>query len=274
MKRRSWLWFVASAILAIVAGVVVIIILRQATAGPAVEAEVRRQAVVVVLQPLDVNTILRADMLRLEERDDPPSGVAVRVQDVLGAVTLRPYAAGEPILMQDLRGARGQPTGQELPLMLTEDTIAVALPADDILSKWGTVVPGDHIDVFVTLDVLLETPLRPRAGVLYPEIEREQVFDHVSVLMLQNLEVLQIIEEPQTTQEGEGPPPLRNRALVLMITPQDASVLRYIQTVPDGEKTISLALRSPENTTLFDTEAVNINYILLRYGIDLPEEFQ
>jgi len=92
------------------------------------------------------------------------------------------------------------------------------------------------------------------------------------VLTLQNLEVLQVIEEPtpvqpeqqqQQQQQALVPP----RALILKIDPQDALVLNYLL---DSVGKISLALRSPNNNTLFEVEPVNINYLMLRYGIRLP----
>jgi hypothetical protein len=103
-------------------------------------------------------------------------------------------------------------------------------------------------------------------------LERDQTMDNVSVLALQNLQVLQIIEEPtqQPVEEGETPPP-RNRALVLKIDPQDAVVLKYLR---DSLSVLDLALRNPENETLFSVEPVNINYLVLRYGISLPQPLE
>ena len=53
--------------------------------------------------------------------------------------------------------------------------------------------------------------------------------DGVSVLTLQNLEVVQIIEEPAPEGEQDPEQPiLRNRALILKADPQDAVVLKYL----------------------------------------------
>ena len=61
------------------------------------------------------------------------------------------------------------------------------------------------------------------------------------------------------------------RALILKIDPQDAIVLKYLR---DSEGTIDVALRSPENNALYDVEPVNINYLALRYGIELPQTLE
>jgi len=240
-------------------------------------SQVPKQSVVVARNPIGANDVVRVDNVTLQERDQIPSGAAVEVQDVVGGTALRNIAAGEVIVMQDIRIITGT---QDLPFLL-EDKIAVALPADDILSQWGAVMPGDHVDVLFTLDLILEKPMYTEdigtveEAQLYQLIERDQSLDGVSVLTLQNLEVLQIIEEPQVEEEQqaqqEGPPEPRQRALVLKIDPQDAVVLKYLQ---DSVGTIDLALRSPENEALFTVQPVNINYLMLRYGIVLPQPLE
>jgi Flp pilus assembly protein CpaB len=232
---------------------------------------VEKQAVVVALSPIAVNDIIRVDKVSLEERDDIPSGAAVAVKDVDGGVVLRDIAAGEPILMQDI-----YIPGESVEDIL-EDKVAVALPAQDILSKWGAVLPGDHVDVLITMDVILETPMYPQDVRTAEElslygIERDQSMDDVSVLTLQNLEVIQIIEEPapEGEQDPEQPIP-RNRALILKAEPQDAVVLKYLLDVVGS---VSLAKRSPENEALFNVQPVNINYLMLRYGVVLPQPLE
>jgi len=284
MKRRSWLWFIASVVLAILAGVLAVVFLNRAASEDTGRATIPKQSVVVARQPLAANTFIRADNVTVEERQEIPSGAAVLVQDVLGKMTLRDIAQGEIIRMQDLTsfGLTSGITGtRDLPLLLGDDKIAVALPADDILSQWGAVLPGDHVDLLFTMDLILETPLlweeikTPEEGQLYQSLERDQSQDNVSVLTLQNLEVLQILEEPQPegvqqASQEETPQP-RARALVLKIDPQDAIVLKYLR---DSMGTIDVALRSPTNNTLFNVQPVNINYLALRYGIVLPQPLE
>jgi Flp pilus assembly protein CpaB len=286
MKRRSWLWFIASAILAVLAGILAIAALNWAASRNAAVAPTPKQSVVVARNPIAANSILRADNVTVEERDEIPSGAAVRVQDVLGQMTLRDIATGEVILMQDVASVgltAGISETRNLPILLGDDKIAVALPANDILSKWGAVLPGDHVDVLFTIDVILETPMKledivtTEEGQVYQGLERDQSLDNVSVLTLQDLEVLQILEEPQpdTTQQAQQqqqqPTEPRQRALILKINPQDAVVLKYLI---DSVGTIDLALRSPSNSTLFDVQPVNINYLVLRYGIVLPQPLE
>lgn len=268
MKRRNWLWFVASALLAVLAGVLAMVFLGQRQ--PETEAA-PKQAVVVAVSAIAVNDVIRVDKVISEERDIIPSGAAMAVKDVDGGVVLRNYAAGEVILMQDIY----MPGDGEDDIL--GDQVAVALPANDILSKWGVLLPGDHVDVLITLDVVLETPMYPQDVRTLEElqlyaIERDQSMDDVSVLTLQNLEVIRIVEEPAPEGEQDPEQPLlRNRALILKADPQDAVVLKYLLDIVGR---VSLAKRSKENEALFNVQPVNINYLMLRYGVVLPQPLE
>ena len=275
MKRRTWVWFIASAVLAVLAGVLALVVLDRAAKQEMIVAPEPKQSVVVARQPLAANSILRADNVTIEERQEIPRGAAVQVQDVLGTMTLRDMAEGEVILMQDVTNL-GET--RNLPRLLGDDKIAVAIPAGDILGEWGAVLPGDHVDVLFTHDVILETPMYPadwvEQGRSLETVERDQSMDDVTMLALQNLEVLQILEEPRpAVPEGQQEAPLEPpaRALLLKIDPQDALVLKYLI---NSESVVDLALRSPTNTSFYDVQPVNINYLMLRYGILVPQPLE
>ena len=276
MKRRTWIWFIISAVLAVLAGVLALLVLDRAAEQEMIVAPEPKQSVVVARQPLAANSILRADNVTIEERQEIPSGAAVQVQDVLGTMILRDIAEGEVILMQDITSL-GET--RNLPRLLGDNKLAVAMPADDILSEWGAVLPGDHVDVLFTHDVILETPMYPADWVedgneLETIIERDQSMDGVTMLALQNLEVLQILEEPQPAVQGgqqDAPLEIPERALLLKIDPQDALVLKYLI---NSASAIDLALRSPTNTSFYEVQPVNINYLTLRYGILIPQPLE
>ena len=280
MKRSNLLWFAGSGLLAILAGVAAILALRWAADQPAAEAPAAKQAVVVARTPIGANSLIRADLVIQDERDEIPSGAINEVSEVVGRRALRDIAEGEVIRVQDVEPDEGE---QAQAWDLGNEQIAVALPADDVLSQWGAVAPGDHVDVLLSLDVILETPMYPEEvltaeeGETIQALERDQSMDHVSVLVLQNLEVLRIIQEPevevdQQSRTGEEEAPLVARqALILKVDPQDAVLLKYFR---DSTGKIDLALRSPDNGTLFDVDPVNINYLIRRYGISLPEPLE
>ena len=198
MKRRSWIWFLVSGLLAVLAGAVAIVALLSFGGGQE-EVQVAPQMVVVATSPIAAGSIVRIDWLALEGRDQIPSGVYVSVDEVVGRKALADIALNEVILAQDIE-QEGPAAAQVLSPEFPDDKIAVALPADDILSQWGAVVPGDHVDVLFTIDVILETDMYPEEtlrveeGEVLQRLERDQRLDQVSVLTLQNglgnLEVL------------------------------------------------------------------------------------
>jgi pilus assembly protein CpaB len=270
------MWFLVSGLLAVLAGGVAIAALLSVAPE---EVQAPRQMVVVATSPIAAGSIVRVDWVALQPQDDIPSGAMMSVDEVVNHKAVNDIAANEVVLAEDIELEDMLPS---VGLGIPEDKIAVALPADDILSGWGAVVPGDHVDVLFTVDVILETAMYPEEvvrveeGEVLQRLERDQSLDEVSVLTLQNLEVLQIIEEPQVSvEEGQAgedqPASIPRRALVLAINPQDAVILKYLR---DTAGIIDIALRSPENGTLFSTEPVNINYLVLRYGIVLPEPLQ
>ncbi|MGD8625196.1 MAG: Flp pilus assembly protein CpaB [Anaerolineae bacterium] len=280
MKRRSWLWFVVSGVLAVGAGALAILVLREPPPdGNGSESGSDGRHVVVASNAIAAGSVIRADSVQVAPRpeEEIPNGAMVSTEGVVPEFAARDIAPGQIVTADDIAS---DPKSRDLDQILGSDKIAVALPADDILSQWGSVLPGDHVDVLFTLDVILETPMYPEEiiaveeGEVLQRVERDQSLDNISVLTLQNLEVLWIIEEPETQpeetrgqEEEEGIAP-RGRALVLEADPQDAVVLKYIR---DSEGIIDLVLRSPTNGTLFDVEPVNVNYLMLRYGILLPE---
>ena len=78
MKRRSWLWFIVAAILAVAAGVLAIVILsREVEPTPPPSAAQPQRLVVVARNPIAADSIIRTDNVTLAERDDIPSGAAV-----------------------------------------------------------------------------------------------------------------------------------------------------------------------------------------------------
>ena len=275
MKRRNWIWFVASALLAVLAGVLAIYFMGGIGGEEEAPAEVAKQAVVVARAPIAINDIIRVDYVMLEERnlDEIPSGAFVAVTDLTeeDAIALRDIGQGEILVMEDFYFPSAG--GQGIP----DDKVRVALPAQDILSKWGAILPGDHVDVLITMDVILEKPMYPwdlrtveELG-LY-SVERDQSMDYVSVLTLQNLEVVQIIDEPAPEgQQDPDQPVVRNQALILQADPQDAVVLRYLLDVVGG---VTLAKRGAENEALFNVQPVNINYLMLRYGVIMPQPLE
>jgi pilus assembly protein CpaB len=257
---------VAGGVLAILAGVLSLLALRAALSTVQVappEAPLTRPVVVAVRLVPRRSVLTQADVETRELPEDSiRSGAVVKVEDAVGKITLTELTEGQIVLAQNLLdvGAEGGPQEAEVSLAeaLEEGEVAVALPVTDIMTKYGVVQPGDKVDVLFTANVVGKTYQEdvPRGGL-------------VALMAVQNLEVLHIVTETPPAQEGEEaqakPVP---QLVVLIATPQDAVILKYLK---DSGSVIDFALRSPTSEQLFQTEAVTINYLAEKYGIVPPE---
>ena len=265
-KRRGLLWMVAGVVLAILAGVVSLLILRTAVSTVQVappEAPLTRPVVVATHRVPRRSVLSEADVeIRELPEDSIRSGAVIRLQDAVGRITLTELTEGQIVLAQNLLEltAEGAPQEAEVSLAeaLNEDEVAVALPASDIMSKYGVIQPGDKVDVLFTANVVGKTYQEdiPRGGL-------------VAATAVQNLEILHIVVETAPAEEGEEEQAERVRQLVILIAePQDAVILKYLK---DSGSVIDYALRSPTSEQLFVVEPVTINYLAKRYGIVPPE---
>jgi len=171
-----------------------------------------------------------------------------------GKFTLQPTEAGQPLLIQNLvsisAGAGGTiTTTSRLAALLPDDKIGVVLPAGDLLSKSGEVSTGDHVDVLASLSVASAT---------------EGKGGQVTLMTLQNVPVIKTLQEASGKQDQPGP----ITGLVVAVDPQDAVTLKYFV---DAGANVSIGLRPPKLTTIFDILPETINYIADKFGIKPPE---
>ncbi|MDX1520897.1 MAG: RcpC/CpaB family pilus assembly protein, partial [Anaerolineae bacterium] len=103
---------------------------------------------------------------------------------------------------------------------LGDNLVAYALPATDKLSMEGIFLPGDHIDLLFSADVVGE---------------EEGTGGKVSIYAIQDLEILQIIYQPPPPSSEEGaeaaepsaePPPRVPKTLILAMEPADTVVIK------------------------------------------------
>lgn len=269
-NRRGLLWILAGGIVAALAGLVAMFALRTAVTTvqvPEVEAPLTRE-VVVAAHLVERRTVLSETDVEIRElpEDAIRSGAVVKIEDAVDRITLTELNEGEIILAQNLLEvtAEGAPGEGEVSLgeALEEDEVAVALPATDLMSRFGVVMPGDKVDVLFSINVVGKTLLEevPRGGL-------------VALTTVQDLEILQIVAEKPAVEEGGQPPaegeqPQGERLLILIADPQEAVIIKYLK---DSGGIIDFALRAPTSERLFDTEPVTINYLARRYGIIPPE---
>ena len=126
----------------------------------------------------------------------------------------------------------------------------------------------------------LEPTLNQAVYVIPSESQRPRL---VSQMILQNIQVLHLgafnLTGDQTAVAGapsegaavEGeeppPPPPVPEIVTLIVSPQDAVSLTYLLY---SKANITLALRSPDDPNLIDTESVTLQYLISQYNVALP----
>jgi len=274
-RRRGIIWLIAGLVLAILAAALSYyafqqLIVEQQQALP-LEQEPSTQTVVVAKELISERSVIGLADLSTEERpvEEVPSGAIFKTDDAVGRITNRSILPGQVLLAQNLVESSFQPANLEggeavtgtvnFNQSLGDNLVAYALPTVGRLSQEGILLPGDHIDVLFSTDVMGQ---------------QEGTGGKVSIYAIQDLEVLQIIyQPPPPPAEGEEPPAAETRStipktLILAVEPQDAVVLKY---AVDTNTVIDVALRNEDNRRFFDVEAVTINTISDRYDFVAPK---
>jgi len=284
-SSRRWIRLVLLAVLTALALASMAIILLGRKDRSKSTVGLAQAPVVVALRPVEAGQVLTAEDVGVQPLDSEslPSGAVTRLQDAMGQVVGRDLAEGDVLLVTDLstlsladRSAGTSPLDQAL----GREWVAVALQAPDLWSQWGGIRPGDHLDLLATIEITVASDLPPLVASSPPSatlsaapVSPEQVI----LWTVQDLEVLQVIEEPlieepliEAPVEETGSPmpyvPARRLLLVLKAAPQDAAVLHLLQ---HADATLDLAVRASQNDWQFDVDAVTLDYLLRRYSPNL-----
>jgi len=284
-SSRRWIRLVLLAVLTALALASMAIILLGRKDRSKSTVGLAQAPVVVALRPVEAGQVLTAEDVGVQPLDSEslPSGAVTRLQDAMGQVVGRDLAEGDVLLVTDLstlsladRSAGTSPLDQAL----GREWVAVALQAPDLWSQWGGIRPGDHLDLLATIEITVASDLPPLVASSPPSatlsaapVSPEQVI----LWTVQDLEVLQVIEEPlieeppiEAPVEETGSPmpyvPARRLLLVLKAVPQDAAVLHFLQ---HADATLDLAVRASQNDWQFDVDAVTLDYLLRRYSPNL-----
>jgi pilus assembly protein CpaB len=259
------LWLTAGLVVAVLAGAVAFITLQQ-TSGPAGDGADRgpRVPVVVAVSNVEVRSALTADNVQQRELavNAVPEGAISDVSEAVGKITLVDLYPGEVILAQRLVDPNIITGDGRFALVVAEDQVLMAVAPTDLMSRMALLKPGDQVDILFSLDFPTREAVATLPGTIQlPEAivgaggeQEEQVTFH----LLENLTIAQIVGE-----EGAAP-----SALLLTIDPQDALVLKY---AVDAGGIQDITLRAPGVEQPWDTEPVDIDFLINRYRIPTGE---
>ncbi|HTM58616.1 MAG TPA: Flp pilus assembly protein CpaB [Candidatus Udaeobacter sp.] len=216
MKGQTFL--AAAVVLGLAAAVVGYLSLTQIAARASSASRASTRPVVVMAADQTYGQKLEPTMLRVVNypKDAVPVGAYSTIDSVVGQTTKVFMGTREPITALKLSSRGGG-----LSLSIHPGLRAASLEVNQVSGVSGFVLPGDHVDVLVTV--------RPRTS-------NE---DPVTETVLQNVEVL---AAGQKTQQ-ENNKPITVQAVTLLVDPAGAQVLTHAMREGD----VMLVLRSPED---------------------------
>jgi Flp pilus assembly protein CpaB len=285
--RRGRILILLGLILAIGTAAAVLVIMQSAQQDATITVET--EEVVVAIQPIAEEEPVEG---RIEVRPMPkdylPEGALRTLDGTAGLLAAGPIPQGA-IIHPDLLMTPAELMQQgELGKLVEAGYVAIGFPIDELSSVSYGIQPGDHVDVMMTfffVDLEQDTQVKePLCAPLCPGPEgeaagelQEQRPRLASQLTLQDVRVLGVgrwaHQEPppeeadNQARTGEPVPVEVPKYVTLMVTPQDALVLKLGR---EYRASIDLAVRAKDDAQQFTTQQVTLDYILARFGVSLP----
>jgi len=198
---------------------------RYVQAAPAIGAQALDTArVVVAAANMDVGTALRAEDLRVIDwpKKAVPEGAFHKPEELVGRGLIQPVVAYEPLLPGKLSSPEA---GAGLPPVIPEGMRALSVRVNDVIGVAGYVLPGNRVDVIVTVS---------------PTDKHDDV---TSKVILPNVQVL--TSGTRIERDVEKDKPVSVSVVTLLVDPEQAERL----TLASTEGKIQLALRNPLDKT-------------------------
>jgi Flp pilus assembly protein CpaB len=290
--RRGRILILLGLILALGTAGAVFVLLQGSTTPP--PEQPAQQEVVVAMQPIAEDEPVEG---RLELRSMPvnaiPQGALRSLAGTSGLLAAGPIPQGT-IIQQGLLISPAERMAQgALGTLVEPGFVAVAMPINELSSVSYGVRAGDHVDILMSLhfiDIDQETQMRepvcspicpsgPEGAEQTSELQMSpQIPRLVSQLTLQDVRVLGVgrweqeqvaIQEEtrQQQQQAQAVAPELPAFITLMVTPQDALVLKLAR---EAGASIDLAVRAEEDAQQFATQQVTLDYLMARFSIGLP----
>jgi Flp pilus assembly protein CpaB len=284
--RRGRILILLGLILAIGTAAAVYVVVNSMEASQTEEIEL--EEVVVALQPIAAEEPVEGRIGLVDmPKNYVPQGTLRSLEGTAGLLAAGPIPQGAAIHPDMLISPVELALQGELGKLVEPGLVAVAFPISELSSVSYGIRPGDHIDVLMTfffMDIDQETQVtEPICAPLCPGPEGEteaalgtQIPRPAAQLTLQNIQVLGVgrwaqeltPEQEQAQAESGEPVPVELPSFItVMVTPQDALVLKLAREM---EARIELAVRSEEDAQVFTTQQVTLDYILARFGVTLP----
>jgi pilus assembly protein CpaB len=175
-----------------------------------------------------------------------PVGVITDVNALGGQILVERLGEGEFFRPSQLANSAEGPLSQQIP----EAKVVMAFPVADLLNQSKVINAGDHVDLLLTIDVQEGTDTETHVG-------------RSTSYTVQNIRVVKIVR-PTPTEDQPNPEP---SAVLFELTPQDAVIVKFVK---DSGGTLDFTLRSATDTSVFETDAINQDYLFDNYGFRAP----
>lgn len=231
MDKKGIALLLIALVLAVAAGGSVYVYLK---AMPVKQVEGPKTVpVVVAAKDMTFGTTLEDQHLRLVEfpEESVPGGAFSGIDSVLAQTTKVFVVAGEPILASKLSAIGGGLSVRVQPHMR-----AISLKIDEVTGVSGFVLPGDRVDVLVTVQNAAGSNIA------------------VTKTVLQNVEVLAAGTKTETKNNRH----ITVQTVTLLVTPEGAEKL----ALGTQQGKIHLSLRNPVDHDLVDSKSTNTRSVL------------
>ncbi len=218
-QNRGGPFLILAIVLGLAAAAVVFLYLNQQSASNVTARATR--PVVVATSDLKFGTKLEPSQLKVVNypKDSVPPGSYTSIDSVKGQTTKIFLASLEPVLQSKL-----STVGGGLSMMVAHGMRASSVTVNLVSSVSGFVVPGDHVDVLVTVD------------------QQAQQTVATTKTILQNIEVVAAgVKTEQKDQENK--PNTDQQTITLLVDPPSAEKMALAM----HEGKIHLTLRNPED---------------------------
>ncbi|HSM08667.1 MAG TPA: Flp pilus assembly protein CpaB [Gemmatimonadota bacterium] len=193
--------------------------------------------IVVAARDLPLGRVLTAEDVKVIgwPGDVIPENASTTVEEVLGRGIITPVTMNEPLLAGKMAVKEA---GGGLPIVISEGMRAVSVRVNEVIQVAGFVMPGTHVDVFVTIE-----PPEGQSG------------GPITKLVLENVTVLTANQIVQTAPNGE---PTSATVVTMLVSPDDAEKL--IHAANKGQ--IQLGLRNTLDMDSATTDGVQVRDLL------------
>jgi len=234
-QNRGGPFLILAVVLGLAASAVVFFYLNQQSAANVTARQTR--PVVVASADLTFGTKLERNLLKVVNypKDSVPPGAYTSLDSVVGQTTKIFLAEKEPVLMSKL-----STIGGGLSMMVRPNLRASSVTVNLVSSVSGFVVPGDRVDILVTIDRM--------AGGSENATTRT---------ILQNIEVLAAgVKTEQKDQQNK--PNTELQTITLLVDPNSAE--RMALAMHEGK--IHLTLRNPEDADTLKLASISTGEML------------